>query len=619
MDGFLSELRAAVRLSEVVGEYVSLKKQGHRMVGLCPFHAEKSPSFSLSDEKGVYYCFGCQKGGDVIDFVKDMQGLSFPEAVGFLAFKAGLTVPAQFKGGVKGGASVGGAAKQSEVDVIFRLNRFVAQFFQEQLHAAQGQRALTYLADRGLSTETIRNNLLGYAPAGWSELTDFLTAKKAPLAVAEKVGLIRKKNAPGPDGRQHFDLFRDRVMFPIIDRRGRVVGFGGRRLGDGEGPKYLNSPESEVFQKKEHFYGMFQAQKHIRTQDRACVVEGYMDCLALHQAGIGEAIATLGTAMTDTHIRRLTQLTGNVVMLFDGDAAGQAAQLKAMESFLDQGIVVRGLTLPEGMDPDDYVRSKGADVLRQGLEGAPFLLDQQISAVKSQCGPSPQARAKALDTLLPWIKKLRTDGEKIVRLQDLSDFVGVPFERLQSQVGLNAGGRGPVVARGMATTRPGGAKQSGNQSLDRRFLEFLLGAGADAWVITKNHVGSEAEAEKLASLLLEPSVREAAMAAIFRLKTGKLVDVSLLDDVTSPDARTLLNRVMASVGERENIGVNEKAKQEFADLLVKLQRRSQEQQKDQLRVAIQQAELSQNQTELNRLLVEFNRLTKKFERAKEFE
>lgn len=593
-------------IAEIVGEYVNLRKQGASLTGLCPFHAERSPSFSVSEKKGAFYCFGCQKGGDVFDFLQEMQGVSFPEAVRILAGRAGKALPPQFQGRGGRGAVAAGPNQNAEQELLYKLNRFVAQFYHERLLSPAGEEARAYLKGRGITDETIKSAYLGWAPDDWAQLTEFLDSKKAPLEKAALMGLIRKKDKD-VGGRAHYDVFRGRVIFPIVDRRGRVAGFGGRLLVKADGPKYLNSSESPIFAKSEQFYGIFTAQKHIRELDRCIIVEGYMDCLALQQAGISTALATLGTALTETHVRRLQRLTQNVTLLYDGDAAGQAAQLRAMELFLDHGVVARGLALPEGLDPDEFIMEKGAGELSRLLDGAPHLLDRQILEAKGQAGPAPEERARALQKILPWVARLTSETARLVRLQDLAQHFALPLSALEKQVMQIRGSLKPAVAGPRpplsAAPRPSsGAQTRSKDRTEQRFLELLVMDAPAAL--------ASPEAENLALELQDPLLREAAQVVISAVKSGKTVDVSMLDDVMSPESRRHLSRALASGGEGSRLQTDPQRKAEWEDLMKHLHRRRAEKDTDRLRQEIQKAETLGQHEELARLMGEFNRLQK---------
>lgn len=427
---FIKELKSKTSIVELVGEYVRLRKTGSNYVGLCPFHAERTPSFSVSEKKGIFYCFGCHKGGDAITFMQEIHSISFQEAVRQLSLKFKIKLPVEFTKKAPTGIA---EDKDEKRNISYKLNRFVAQFYHEQLFSAAGLQALEYLKQRGLTEQSIRKSFMGYAPNGWSNLYDFLVSKKAPIELAEQLGLVRKTDG---GSRSYYDLFRNRVLFPVVDLQGRITAFGGRKLDETqEGPKYLNSPESPLFQKNKTLFGLFPALKDIRAEDMVVVVEGYMDCLTLQQAGIGYTVATLGTALSNQHVLLLKRFTKNIVVLFDGDTAGQDAQLRAMETFLEYDIVVRAVALTEGLDPDEYVHKFGVERLLELLKTAPSLLEQKIIELATLAKGKTTSRVEALEKVLPWIAKLQSETSRLVHIEEVASLFDVRPETIRSQVG----------------------------------------------------------------------------------------------------------------------------------------------------------------------------------------
>ena len=359
----IDEVQAAADIVEVASDYVGrLKKSGSRYMALCPFHDEDTPSFSLTPEKNLYYCFGCQAGGSIFTLVQEMEGASFPEAVRQLADRFGVDLPQD--GGESG-------AQQSRRAPIYHALRFAARFYYHQLTTTdEGQRARAYLQDeRGLEEETIKDFGLGYAPGQWDALTEAAESEQIDPETLEDAGLTIER-----DGGGHYDRYRGRVMFPILSRVGRVLGMAGRLFegaegpavgGDFDPPKYINSPETDVYHKKEVLYGLHQAKGALRKTGEALLVEGYTDVIALHQADIEGAVATCGTALTAEQAKLLGRYAERVVLLYDADEAGTRATLRGIDRVLEAGLGAYGARLPEGRDPDDYVRAEGADRFRR--------------------------------------------------------------------------------------------------------------------------------------------------------------------------------------------------------------------------------------------------------------
>ncbi|MGZ3723325.1 MAG: DNA primase, partial [Bdellovibrionales bacterium] len=304
---FIDRVREATDIVPLVSQYVQLRRTGGNHQGLCPFHNEKSPSFSVSEDKQVYYCFGCKASGNVITFVQNYQGLTFPETIEYLARRASIALPAT--------SEQGDPAREMR-NTFFKINALAANFYhQEYKKLPEGHEVKKYFASRGLTEELAEMYKLGYAPEAWSDLTHFFESKRVPVAPSEQLGLIKRRSGEKSNG--HYDLFRHRVMFPIFSPTGSCVGFGGRVLSKDQQPKYLNSPDSPVFHKGKVFYGLDHSAKFIRTEDEAIVVEGYMDWLALAKVSVNNIVATLGTALTVDHAKLIKRYTNKVLLLFD--------------------------------------------------------------------------------------------------------------------------------------------------------------------------------------------------------------------------------------------------------------------------------------------------------------
>ena len=350
---FLDEIRARLSLSDVVSRHVKLQLRGREHTGLCPFHNEKSPSFTISNDKNFYHCFGCGAHGDVIGYLMQAEGVSFPEAVEQLAAEAGLEVPV---------SSPEERAQEQRRAGLLDVMEAACAFYEQTLRSPMGKTALAYLHGRGLSDETISRFRLGFAPPG-NSLKTAIMSDAMPEALLAEGGLVRKPD----DGRPSYDFFRDRVLFPIADARGRIIAFGGRTMGDGE-PKYLNSPDTPLFDKRRTLYGLANARSAAHNNKRILVAEGYMDVIALSQHGIAEVVAPLGTALSESHLAVLWKVTNEPYLCFDGDNAGQRAQARSAERALPLLAPERSLrfiTLPAGEDPDSLVSTQGAQAMEE--------------------------------------------------------------------------------------------------------------------------------------------------------------------------------------------------------------------------------------------------------------
>src|SRR5262245_16625882 len=358
-DSVLAELRSAADIVQIVGEHTRLKKAGRSWKGLCPFHNERTPSFTVDREKGLFHCFGCGAGGDVIHFVRQMDRLDCPEAVESLASRFGVTIPRRaFRRPLED-------RKEKILEAVSAAHRF----FQAEL-GKPGNKAAAYLQERGVSPDMAKRLGLGYAPDSWDSLSRALVPAHTESLLLE-AGLL----TPRPEGKTgSYDRFRDRLIFVVRDERGRPVGFGGRALAKDAEPKYLNSPETPVFQKKRLLYGLSEGRDAIRKSDRVVLVEGYFDHLALAAAGIEETVASMGTALTPEQAAKLKRLTPKVIVCYDGDSAGRAATRAALEHLLAQGLAARVVRLPPGLDPHDVLRQNGPENLAARIEESPDYL-----------------------------------------------------------------------------------------------------------------------------------------------------------------------------------------------------------------------------------------------------
>lgn len=473
---FLDEIRDRVTLSSVVGRRVRLVRKGREHSGLCPFHNEKSPSFTVSDDKGFFHCFGCGAHGDVIGFVMKSEGLAFREAVERLTAEAGLEMPVE---------RPEEREREQRSQSLGEVVELATRFYEQQLRAPAGRAALEYLRGRGLDNKTIARFRLGYAPAASGALKAVLAKAAVPEDRMIAAGLLKKPE----DGRDSFDYLRDRVVFPIFDRRGRVIAFGGRIMGDGQ-PKYLNSPETELFHKGRSLYGLHLAREAAHKAGEVVVVEGYMDVIAMAEAGLAYAVAPLGTALTEDQIQELWKLAPEPILCFDGDAAGQRAAARAADRvlpLLKPGRSVRFVQLPPGDDPDSLVRKKGGQALREMLATAQPLI-RQLWEIELAARPidTPERRADFQERV----------RQRLGRIADttIRDFYRQGFEEAKRQTFQqpersrpwvpreNGGGRGFRQGPPIVVAPPGGkaamARRDEGQALrqeQEKLLATLLG------------------------------------------------------------------------------------------------------------------------------------------------
>jgi DNA primase len=399
---FIDDLRRQADIVRVIQDYVSLKKKGANWMACCPFHQEKTPSFSVNPAKDIFYCFGCSKGGSVFNFVMEMERVSFPEAVRIVAEKAGVPLPQLVE-------DKKFEAKRQEADEIIELNAWALEWWEAQLEEgnAEARRAREYVEGREITLETRKTFKLGYAPESWDGLLSYLKKRGAGDSQLERSGLVVKKDSGG-----FYDRFRGRVIFPVMDAQGRAIAFGGRIMGQGE-PKYLNSPETAAYIKGRHLYGLNLTRDEMRRKKFAILVEGYLDLIIPFQAGVRNAVASLGTALTPEQAKLLGRFARKVVVNYDGDKAGVAAAKRAIETLLAEDFEVKVLVLPDNADPDDFIKRYGVEAYQErrgkSFPHIQFVLDQ---AVRDRNLRRPAEKAAAVEEVLPYVRAVRNTIQK---------------------------------------------------------------------------------------------------------------------------------------------------------------------------------------------------------------
>ena len=448
---FIDDLLTRTDIIDVIDARVPLKKAGREYKACCPFHNEKTPSFTVSQVKQFYHCFGCGAHGTAISFLMEYEHMEFVEAIEELAHMAGLEVPR---------AAATGPATPSPTQPLYHLLEEVSRYYRQQLRShPQATRAVEYLKHRGLTGDIAAHFDIGFAPPGWDNLSKALGSDAAARTALLETGLLIER----PDGSGVYDRFRDRIQFPIRDRRGRTIGFGGRVLGD-DTPKYLNSPESAIFHKGRELYGLYEARKAVRHLERILVVEGYMDVVALAQFGINYAVATLGTSTTPDHLERLYRTVPEVVFCFDGDRAGRAAAWRALENalpVLTDGREARFLFLPEGEDPDTLVRKIGKDEfenqITQSVHLSDFLFDHLAGQVDTN---SIDGRARLVDLARPLLARLPDSIFRQLMLEKLAQIARTDSSHLAERLDKPARHRPGAETPAAATTNAAGSVKS---------------------------------------------------------------------------------------------------------------------------------------------------------------
>jgi DNA primase len=422
----INQIRERVDIADVVANYVALSRTGQNLKGLCPFHSEKSPSFTVSPSRQIFHCFGCGAGGNVFTFVMKLEGTSFPDTVRELGQRAGITVPA-FSSGQ-------GATDTAQRERLERLHQSAMKWFQRNLWETEpGQHAQKYLEQRGMQRSTIERFGLGVSLPAWDGLIRALVQEQYSVADIASSGLVVAKDQSGrrgTDASGYYDRFRGRLLFPITDLRQHVIGFGGRVMGEGE-PKYLNSPETPLFNKGRILYAFDRARDAVGRDSRLVIVEGYFDAIALHQAGIMNVAATLGTALTPDHLTIIRRFAKKVVLLFDPDPAGVRAALRTLDLFVGSGLGVTVISLPGGHDPDTFVREHGADAFRELQERAPSLLDFAVEhSLQRAASGSIDDRIRSVDEILRILQKTTHRIEQEECMRRVSERLGLNQQRL---------------------------------------------------------------------------------------------------------------------------------------------------------------------------------------------
>jgi len=555
----VDEVRAAADIVRIVGDYVQLRKGGVNLKGLCPFHQEKTPSFSVHPTKQVFYCFGCGVGGDVFKFVMLIENLSFPEALRRVAEKVGITLRE-----TAGDETFDANARDRAT--LFKIHEVAAKFFAEQLSGTiEGRAARGYLADRGLSDEVIGRFRLGYAPVEGRALTRRLSEAGFPIEQLEKSGLVLR----AAEGERHFDRFRRRVIFPIANESGKVVAFGGRALGDDQ-PKYLNSPETPIYTKSRILYHLDRAGTPIRKLDRSILVEGYMDCIAVATAGFENVVASCGTSLTESQVRLLGRYSRRVVVSYDPDSAGVAATERSLTLLLEEGFQAQVLALPGGMDPDTFIRRQGADAYRKLLDSAPSYLDYLTERAASQYDvKTAEGRVAAANVVMPYLARVPSPLLRAELANRLAERLRLDERMLREELRRAAGeGRRQISSPSPSKDKPASPAET---QLLRAFLE------------------SPELRDEFLTGLVEDGICEGLLAeGIFRklLEAGRRkggVELNDLASLLEPDEQRLLYSTHFAAAEPTD-------RKQVLSCCLALRRRKAERRRDQLMVAIRAAE-----------------------------
>lgn len=589
----IQEIRERVDIVEVVSSYLPLKRSGANHQGLCPFHSEKTPSFNVNAPRQIFHCFGCGVGGNVFSFLMRMEGLSFPEAVRRMGERVGIEVADQE-------LTPAEERRREETERLARINEVACEFYQRiLLEEPEGGAARRYLRARGYDGEIARQFRLGYAPERWDALARHLEGKGFdPVWARDKLGLVRA----GREGRGDYDLFRRRLLFPIMGSRGQVVAFGGRVLDDAL-PKYINSPESPLYHKGRTLYGLYQAREGMRQSGEGIVVEGYFDQMALHRAGFNNAAATCGTALTADHARLLKRYAKRLLLLFDQDSAGRQATFRAMEALLAEGLSVAVVALEAGEDPDSFLQKRGAEAFRERMAAARPVLEVYLEDLLATHGDSVEGRARAVEAFLGTLRLLPSDIERSLYLKTLAERTGVEEGLLRRRSGPPpAAGAAPAAARRPLPSRPP-RRETVRLDPEEKSQEWLL-----IMMVAEQKARRRVAAEGVEALFFDADRRAIAERILaFADREGALDEAPLLD-MLSEGQKAILSGILI----RDERAFAEGADEIFegcrkAAARHRLRKRSRE-----LPVQIQQAEregewervaaLQQEQSEINRKL-----------------
>ena len=578
----ITEIRNRASIVEVISDYVTLKKSGRNYMGLCPFHGEKTASFTVNEEKGIFHCFGCHAGGGVFQFLMQYDHLTFPEAVEQVAKRYGIVIERSDARNFQ--------RDLGERENLYRINERAAANYQRILFDhPEGRVALEYLRRRGVDDATARKFMLGFAPQGGSGLVGLVKRESLALADAIKLGLIAQRNP-----QQYYEKFFSRVMFPIANAAGKIVGFGGRVMDQGM-PKYLNSSETPLFHKGSTVYGLHQAKESIRHADRVVLVEGYLDVIALAQHGIGYAVATLGTALTVEHVRALSRYTKNIIALFDGDEAGLKAAARSFEIFIEAGLLGRAAFLPTDDDPDTFIRQQGKDAVEKLLDQAVPLADYYFSWLQKRFGSSIEGKSQTASEIGRLLAKVTNPFEVDLLIRRAAD-LGVREELLRRPMA------NVVPTRPMPPNRPISAVPAPSDSRDDLAERSLVGLLL--------RVPS----------LLEKLARDARVCQCFTDKWRPVVDVIILEwqetgnidigAISQKLPESLVSEFAALVLEAENRSDAECVKM-ANDCLIHLQRKYLKNQERDLRIAIRAAEEKRDDIAKRERILEWQDLLQK--------
>jgi DNA primase len=541
----ISEIKHAADIVDIVSEAVLLKKAGKNFIGLCPFHTEKTPSFTVSPDKQIFYCFGCGSGGNVFSFLMKQEGLSFPETARKLAKRYGIDLPVK-------PLSPDQKKKISEREGLLDINRRAMDFFQQALcRGTEGQAARSYLTQRGIAQKTIDDHKLGYAPDGWDHLLNYFANQQISPALIEKTGLILPRKSKSG----YYDRFRNRIMFPIIDTNMQVIGFGGRVLDDSL-PKYLNSPETPVYSKGRSLYGIQQAKEKCRATGTVYIVEGYLDLLALYQHGINNVVATLGTALTSDHVRLLTRYAGRMVLVYDSDEAGIRSAQRCIGTFWREHVDFRRqdvfsekkadthiLVLPTGHDPDSYVFEHGPEAFLEAASESPGIITFLMNRAVDKHGLSTEGKIHIISELQQTLAAINDSVAQALYIKQLAERIGIAETTILERIRDITVNKSRIGTTDVPSNAPLSGSQIGVEE------ESVLEAKGPDGIFTGNRIERQIIAMMIQFPEILPDVNNYKVLELFNDEMLKGIGESILE--FNPTSAEQVSELMSQVGDKQ--------------------------------------------------------------------
>lgn len=535
-ESIIEDIRNRADIVEVVGEHVVIKKNGQSYKGLCPFHAEKTPSFMVNPAKRIYHCFGCHAGGNVFKFLMETESISFVDAVKKLAYRYHVSIP-------EASVKVSRSAEDIERETLLNLNRQVAQYFTALLQdEVKGKAGRAYIRSRAFSDATVTKHQLGWAAPEWRDLLGYFENKGiASRSLLEKAGLVKSKEKSLDEKEVCYDRFRGRVIFPLKDVHGNIIAFAGRLIAESANePKYLNSPETTLYKKGQQLFGLHTAKEAIRREDQVLIVEGYFDQIRADEAGIRNTVATCGTALTPKQVSLLKNHTRHVVLVFDADLAGQSATERGFDLFLDQGMSVRVIALPEGHDPDSYIRSRGRDAFLELVETASLFVEYSIrKAVSAGNTRTVAGRLEIVNHILPLLSKTKNTVERTEGIKLLSEELKIEDRAILTELKK-------AIEKNKPFAQEVESKVIKAINSEEYYLLHILLSGDSAAQIIRDQVPPEMFGNEV--------VRQIAKLLYSAIDQGQPLRIDrLLDQTDNPEIRTLLTKTGSSPMTFENL------------------------------------------------------------------